>query len=120
MLDFLAELPKSVKIWKVKIQKLMALFLFAMVSTSTHADFVATGKVTKFHMSGNNFAIFLSSTRGCPSNWYYVYKNDLGIVAWKMMFDLALSVYENGRTLSIFHTTSDCNEKRFTAIDTVN
>nr|VFK37892.1 MAG: hypothetical protein BECKTC1821D_GA0114238_100295 [Candidatus Kentron sp. TC] len=103
------------------MKKLMALVFAVMVSTSAHADFVATGKVTKFHMSGDNFAIFLSSTSGCPSNWYYVYQYDMdSILAWKMLFDLALSVYENGKTLSIFHTTSDCSEQSFVAIDTVN
>ena len=99
---------------------LMLLFALLFITTSANAEFVATGKVTKFHVATNNFGIYLSSSNGCPSDWYYSYKKDMNTVVWKMLFDLSLSVYENGKTLSIFHTTAKCDAKRFIAIDTVN
>ena len=93
--------------------------LFGLAS-SVNAEFVASGTATRFHVGPNNFAIYLESTKGCPSQWYYVYINDTGYETWKMLFDLSLLVYEKHKHISIFHTNAACNLKRFGAIDTIN
>jgi hypothetical protein len=101
--------------------KKILLFLGLLgLATSVNADFVASGTIVKFHVASDNFGIYLKSTKGCPSEWYYSFRKESEPDTWKMLFDLSLLAYDKGKSLSIFYTSGDCNLKRFTAIDTIN
>lgn len=107
-----------------KLHIVFLLFVFLVPSTS-FAEFVATGKVIKFHVgldsSGKeNFAVYLQSSKGCPTGWYYSYNTYQTPNGWRMLFDLSMAAYEKGKTISIFNSSANCGLKRFGAIDTIN
>ena len=102
--------------------KLILTIMVALFSATVSADFLATGTVTKFHVGPNNFSVYLSSSTGCPSNWYYVYNTDLDSTAYLLLHSIALTAYMKGKTISIFagNPARTCAEQRFNAIDTLN
>jgi hypothetical protein len=102
------------------MKKILLFVGLLSLATSANADFVASGTITKFHVGPDDFAIYLKSTKGCPSQWYYSYRKETEPDTWKMLFDLALLAYEKRKSLSIFYSSADCNLKRFKAIDTIN
>ena len=105
------------------------MLMYALLIPAANAAFMATGKITKFHVgvdpqtNKENFAVYLQSTKGCATGWYYSYNTYNSKMGWKMLFDLSIVAYKNGKTISIFNRSmnaANCNSKRFEAIDTVN
>nr|VFK35612.1 MAG: hypothetical protein BECKMB1821I_GA0114274_11317 [Candidatus Kentron sp. MB]VFK77410.1 MAG: hypothetical protein BECKMB1821H_GA0114242_11347 [Candidatus Kentron sp. MB] len=100
---------------------LLAVVISVAFNIPLPSEFVAKGKITGVRVADDDLKILLSSTEGCPSGWYSARENNIGLLSWKMMFDLALSAYENNKTVSIFYRTPECREKKklFIALEVV-
>ena len=103
-------------------RKLILSIIAALFSTNVFAEFLATGIVSRFHVAPNNFAVYLSSSAGCPSNWYYVYNTDINSNEYFLLYSVAMTAYTKGKTVSIFaiNPARTCADQKFNAIDTVN